>query len=387
VTTAFPHSGSGGAGGPHAHRVIFIDLGRFLALVFMLYGHTVSALLAPQYLRGTWFDVWNFQRGLTSSLFLLLSGFAFSVATSRRWGSHQRLSPAFFRRVRRFALFLLLGYVIHLPVTRLSLLATLTDEQWRSLLQVDVLQLIGATFLMVQLLVLAVRSRRDFTVAVFVIAAAVLAVTHNVWAIDWWRLLPAWLAAYLSPERGSLFPLFPWATYVLFGAGLGQIYVGWGAAHLSRYATFALLVPGILLTSLGWGLAALENAPWGPDAWNFMPIQLAIRVGACLIILAAIAAASQRLARLPHFFAAVAQETLLIYFVHLCIVYGSIWNNGLAVYYAAALGPMATLLCVLLVLVSMAVLGWSWHWLKHADPRLSQWITAGVAALLVIQLL
>jgi hypothetical protein len=174
---------------------------------------------------------------------------------------------------------------------------------------------------------------------------------------------------------------------VLLGAGLGQIYVGWGAAHLVRYATFALLVPGIILSCLGWGLAAVENGPWGPDAWNFMPIQLAIRVGACLIILAAIAGASQRLGRLPRFFAAVAQETLLIYFVHLCIVYGSIWNNGLAVYYATALGPMATLLCVLLVLTSMAALGWSWHWLKHANLRLSRWITAGVAALLVIQLL
>ena len=214
-----------------------------------------------------------------------------------------------------------------------------------------------------------------------------LAVTHTVWAIDWWQFLPGWLAAYLSPGRVSLFPLFPWATYVLFGAGLGQIYVGWGAAHLGRFATFGLLVPGVVLLGLGWGLAAVENAPWGPDAWNFMPIQLAIRIGACLIILAAIAAVSQRIGRLPHFFAAVAQETLLIYFVHLCIVYGSIWNRGLAVYYAASLGPMATLLCVLLVLTSMAVLGWAWHWLKHARPRLSQWITAGVAALLIVQLL
>jgi uncharacterized membrane protein len=384
TATTIPHSGTGGA---HAHRVIFIDLGRFLALVFMLYGHTVSALLAPQYLRGTWFDVWNFQRGLTSSLFLLLSGFAFSVATSRRWGAHQGLSPAFFKRVRRFGLFLLLGYAIHFPVSRFSQLAMLTDEQWRSFLQVDVLQLIGATFLIIQLLVLVMPSRRIFTTVVFVLGAAVLAVTRAVWAIDWWQLLPEWLAAYLSPEGGSVFPLFPWATYVLFGAGLGQIYVGWGAAHLRRFATFGLFVPGVVVSCLGWGLAAVENAPWGPDAWNFLPIQLAIRIGACLIILAAIAAASQRLTRLPRFFAAVAQETLLIYFVHLCIVYGSIWNNGLAVHYPASLGPMATLLCVLLVLASMAAVGWSWHWLKHASPRLSQWITAGVAALLVIQLL
>ena len=374
-------------GGPHAHRVIFIDLGRFLALVFMLYGHTVSALLAPQYQRGAWFDVWNFQRGLTSSLFLLLSGFAFSVATSRRWGAHQRLSLAVFKRTRRFGLFLLLGYAIHFPVSQFSMLGTLTDEQWRSFLQVDVLQLIGATFLITQSLVFVVRSRRTFMVTVFALAAAVLALTHTVWAVDWWQLLPGWLAAYISPARGSLFPLFPWATYVLFGAGLGQIYVGWGAPRLASYTLYVLFVPGVALSALGWGLAAIEDAPWGPDAWNFMPIQLAIRIGACLILLAGIARASQQLTRLPHVFAAVAQETLLIYFVHLCVVYGSIWNNGLAVYYAASLGPMATFVCVVFLLASMAALGWYWHGLKHSRPRLARWVTAGVAALLVIQLL
>jgi uncharacterized membrane protein len=381
--TTVGHRGTGGA---HAHRVIFIDLGRFLALVFMLYGHTVSALLAPQYQGGTWFDLWNFQRGLTSSLFLLLSGFAFSVATSRHWGAHQRISSAVFKRVRRFGLFLLLGYAIHFPVSRFSMLTTLTDEQWRSFVQVDVLQLIGATFLIVQALVLVVRSRRTFMVTVFVLAAAVLALTHPVWAVDWWQLFPGWLAAYISPAQGSVFPLFPWATYVLIGAGLGQIY-GWGGARLESYTTYVLFVPGVILSALGWGLTAIENAPWGPDAWNFMPIQLAIRIGACLILLAAIARASQRLTRLPHFFAAVAQETLPIYFVHLCILYGSIWNNGLAVWYAGSLGPMATLVYVLVLLASMAVLGWSWHWLKHARPRLARWVMAGVAALLVIQLL
>jgi uncharacterized membrane protein len=384
VTTTVPPVGTGGA---HAHRVIFIDLGRFLALVFMLYGHTVSALMAPEYQRGTWFEVWNFQRGLTSSLFLLLSGFAFSIATSKRWTSHQSFSPAVFKRTRRFALFLLLGYAIHFPVPRFSMLTTLTDEQWRSFTQVDVLQLIGATFLIVQALVFVVKSRRMFTIAVCVLAALVLALTHPVWVIDWWQILPGWLAAYLSPARGSLFPLFPWATYVLLGAGMGQIYVSWGAARLSSYAMYALFVPGAVLSALGWGLAQIEHAPWGTDAWNFMPIQLAIRIGACLIILAAIARASQRLTRLPHFFAAVAQETLPIYFVHLMIVYGSIWNSGLAMRHAASLGPMATLFCVLCLWVSMAALGWYWHWLKHAHSTLARWTMAGVAALLVIRLL
>ena len=80
-----------------ARRVIFIDLARALAVAFMLYGHTTSALLAPRYQTGRWFDIWQFQRGLKSSLFLLLGGFAFSIATSRHWSSHLRWSPTWLK--------------------------------------------------------------------------------------------------------------------------------------------------------------------------------------------------------------------------------------------------------------------------------------------------
>src|SRR4051812_22296045 len=148
--------------GVHARRVIFIDLARALAVVFMVYGHSVDALLAQQYRAGTWFEIWQFQRGLTSCLFLMLSGFAFSIATARRWPSHVKFSPALVKRTRRFGLFVLLGYALHFPVARFADLSTATDDRWRSFLAVDVLQLIGATFLIVQLLVLITRTRRAF---------------------------------------------------------------------------------------------------------------------------------------------------------------------------------------------------------------------------------
>jgi acyltransferase len=83
-----------GLPGAHAHRVIFIDLARALAAVFMVYGHAIDALLAPEYKTGLWHDAWQFQRGLTSALFLMLSGFAFSVATGRHWTSHTRMSAS-----------------------------------------------------------------------------------------------------------------------------------------------------------------------------------------------------------------------------------------------------------------------------------------------------
>jgi uncharacterized membrane protein len=381
-------TGTAAPSGAHAHRVIFIDLGRFLALIFMLYGHTVSALLSPAYQRGAWFEVWQFQRGLTASLFLLLSGLAFSVATSRHWGAHQAFSSAMWRRVRRFALFVLLGYSLHFPVGRFVQLGRASEEQWRSFLAVDVLQLIGVTYLLIQALVFASRSRLAFAWLSVALAVAVVAATDSLWAAEWVDGFPPWAAAYLSPTRsGSLFPLFPWAAYVLVGSALGQLYVGWGASRLARYTVLALLLPGAALVGVSWWIASLEAMNWSAAVGSVIALQVPTRVGACLLILAGIAYLSQRLAQLPRLFTIVGQETLLIYFVHLCLVYGSVWNLGLVHAFGAALGPVATLFWVIVLLFSMVGLGRFWHWLKYARPRAAGWAMAGAALLLTARLL
>ena len=371
------------SGGVHSRRVIFIDLARALAAVFMLYGHTVSALLAPRYQTGTWFDIWVFQRGLTSTLFLLLSGFAFSIATGRHWTSHVQLSPAVLKRVRRFSLFLVLGYALHFPVGRFADLTYATPDRWRSFLAVDVLQLIGATFIAVQILVMLTRSRRVFGWTAFAAAVAIIVLTPLFWRVDWMARLPLSLAAYLSPSSGSQFPLFPWAAYVLLGAALGQWYLTWGTARLDWYANVALFAPGLALVTL----AFLVDWLLGAEAWESVPNQVALRMGASLMLLALIARASQRITRLPHVFGAVAQETLLIYFVHLCIVYGSIWNRGLAQAYGPTLGPGRTVFYVVILLAAMGGLALYWNWWKHTRPRLARWTAIVAGVLLVYQLI
>jgi len=212
--------------------VIFIDLARALAVVFMLYGHAIDALLAPAYKAGTWHSAWQFQRGLTSSLFLLLSGFAFSVATGRHWASHTTLSPKWWKRVRRFALFIGLGYMLHFPAGRVFDLPWAREPQWRSFYAADVLQLIGVTFIGVQCLVLLVPSRRRFALVALALAVAMVALTPLMWSIEWSRWLPMGIWAYLAPVFGPefpLFPLFPWSAFILIGVALGQLYARWAA--------------------------------------------------------------------------------------------------------------------------------------------------------------
>ena len=361
-----------------AHRVIFIDLARALAVVMMVYGHTVSALLAAEYRAGPWFDAWTFQRGLTSSLFMLLAGFAFSIATTRHWTTHMQRSPALWKRVRRFGLFILLGYALHFPVSRLWHLFATTEERWHSFLQVDVLQLIGVTFIALQLLILTVRSRRAFMVATLLLAAAMVAATPAVWSIDWDSRLPFAIAAYLTPPPASQFPLFPWAAFVLIGAGTGQIYARWGAGHLSAFANGFIVVGAALVA-----LTLLPMPLFGADPLSWVPSLVVLRTGICFALLGLIAHASRFITRLPHVFGAVAQESLLIYFVHLCIVYGSVWNVGLVQLYGETLPPAVTVVVVAAMLAAMIVLAWQWNRLKHVAPQTARRVSIAAGVLLV----
>ena len=271
----------------------------------MVSGHTSSALLANTYRTGEWFDVWVFQRGLTSGLFLFLSGFAFSVATARHWPAHVHLSGALLKRLRRFGFLIVLGYALHFPVSHTAELATATDQQWRSFFAVDVLQLIGVTLVVIQALVMIVRTRRAFMVSAFVLATVITAAAPAVWGIDWARILPLPIAAYLSPATGSQFPLFPWAAFVLIGAGAGQLYARWGAAHLTAFATWGMLTPGVALIAVGSNIERLLGSVFtGPGSW--VPGDVLVRTGSCLVILGSVAHASRYIGQLPCVFGVVA---------------------------------------------------------------------------------
>jgi len=366
--------------------VIFIDLARALAVVLMISGHTSSALLSRSYHASEWFNVWQFQRGLTSALFLLLAGFAFSVATSRHWSSHVKPSPAVRKRMGRFALLILLGYGLHFPVAHFTDLVAASDAQWRAFLAVDVLQLIGVTFVFIQVLVMIVRSRRAFTIATFVLAIVTIAFAPAVWRADWADTLPLAVSSYLSSSTGSLFPLFPWAAYILLGVGMGQLYARWGAAHLRAFANMGLLMPGGALVAVAASMSVGPTAAAVVEQWTWIPGQVLLRTGVCLVILGIVAHVSDRIGQLPHVFGAVAQESLVIYFVHLCVVYGSVWNRGLSQFYAEALSLPATLLAVAAVMIPMIALASQWNNLKHTRPQAARWVSIAVGILLVVRL-
>ncbi len=366
-------------------RVVFIDIARVLATLMMLFGHTVDALLGTEYRATTAFNVWTFLRGLTPTTFTLVSGFALSLVAlhhSRR----ETAEASGIRRLRRFAFFLMVGYALHYPAANLKGLTMLTAMDWRMFTAVDVLQCIAVTLAALQLLELKIRDSFRFGIICAALAAFFVVLTPPVWR--WAPPLPMALAAYFNPSTGSIFPLFPWFANGAVGAALGAWYLLGGSGTPGARARRTLLPVGTVML-----LAALlmRVVVWEPfnavDLGAGRPSQFLLQVGLVCILLALLASIvdlrPKRIRRLEDF----AQESLTVYVVHVCLVYGSPWNRGLRQMFGSTLAPATVGLFILALWSAMIALGLGWSAFKRNKPSWSarvKWVTVLVLFVLLL---
>lgn len=382
--------GVSAAGSGWHQQSVLLDVARAIATLMMLQGHTLDAVLATGLRVGLVFDAWTFLRGLTSCAFLFLSGFVFVFVTDRRLGRKGGARAAADRRLRRFSFFLLLGYALHLPVRQLTLLTTMDSAQWRSFLAVDVLQCIAVMLTLLQVLALAVRAPRLRAAVVAGLCVLLVAGMPWVWRVEWTGL-PLSVASYLSPATGSVFPIFPWGAFVLLGAVVGHLHTRF-TAHMGPDSLVAfarrVLAPGgaalLVVSGVGWWL---PWQPFGPtDFWSNSPSLFCLRAGLVLLLVGALARAVPRMTRTPYVIQAIARQSLVVYAVHLCVVYGSIWNAGLKQMVGGALPLAPALGVVVAIWVSMAGLAVVWHWSRHHYPGIVWWVRAATWVLLVSML-
>ncbi len=360
-------------------RLVYIDFARVLAILFMIQGHAIDVLLAPAYRGGFLYNGWLFLRGLTAPTFFVLSGMSFMIASSRRWDSYLRPSRPLFKRLARFGSFIFLGYLMHLPVKSLQSIPGLGAEGWQSWLQVDVLQCIGVTLICLQLLILLVKTPARLAKVAAGLGAGLILLTPVLWKVAPATHLPLVVTSYFTGSTGSLFPLMPWSGYVLFGIVLGFIQVR-GRETLVALPSCPLLAWGSLLVLTGY---TLQNLPvtiyQNLDYWRTSPNLFLTRVGLVCLILAGVSALTRKIWLPRREVRSLAEESLTIYFVHICILYGSLWNAGLRQRMGATLSPLLTFEWIALLLISMVLLGWGWNRFKHAEPTHSHFVRAAIA--------
>lgn len=369
-------------------RIVSADIYRAIAVLMMVQGHSLHVLLDPVYKENPLFQVWLFVRGLTAPAFLFLSGFSFAYVTVQRWEKSRVAGRPALRRVLRYLGFILFGYMLHFPAKKIKWLFYVSQDQWTSFLIVDVLQNIGFTLLALQVLVMLVRRPAVFGWTAAIAGTAAFLVTPLIHSVDWKVVICEPLAAFLYSGTGSYFPLFGWSGFILFGASVGT-YFSLRLKERTAGATtarLAFLAAGVLAVSLLVFLVLRSVYPPGLDIQSKAEFFF-LRLGLVLAIFTAFFWLSRNIVRLPGPVQALSEEAFLIYAVHLCVVYGSIWNDGMRQWYGAQFQPPATLAWVAVFLAGSTATAYGWNLFKKKSRRGAAVVRLGTVSILLLVLL
>ncbi len=370
---------SGGSQGgatqrPPAQRELYIDAFRGLMALAMVQGHFTDTLLTKAVQAHPWYVFQQMFHGSTAPGFLFASGF---VAGLPRAPLSLRAS---LRRARRLLFVLGVGYALHVPYFSFWKTVGAASPAERALLfACDALQVIAATQLFV--LVLQWVAGRQWTRWAGAIAVAVIATTPFVWSSGVAARLPEALAPWLDASTGSRFPAFPFAAFVLAGtlagATLGR------AEPLLRHRRE--LAWGLGLVALG---LVLDRVLAGRvDYWGASPAYAFVRLGGLLLLLRLVEAAA--IARAPgtRALALLGHETLLVYVLHLTLLFGGALGDSLLTPWHGRMGPLGALGVLVLVLPVLLAAAWLWRTAKHQAPREAHLALVFVAVVFVYEFL
>ena len=309
---------------PRSERFGFIDWTRGVATLILLQGHVWESFTHKDLRETGVYMMSQFPGGVAPAVFLFLSGvtLAFLIDSREQKGA----GPA--RRVR--AALNRAAFLGGLAILfRLQMFAFYwPNSPWQDLLRVDILNCMAATCVMLAPVAAFGRLGRIRGA----IAVAALIAFGAPFVSDWKASTPdSLLTAYLAPSY-SAFALFPWGAFVAFGMGCGTVFrcvstvasrenlMQWGG-----WAGFALAFAGQYVSNLPYNI--YPHA----EFWLDSPCLTLIKIGVILMAVAFGYFWNEWVPRIragaghgPRFSIPrqLGQTSLLIYWVHIELVYG-----------------------------------------------------------------
>ncbi len=352
---------------PKKNRIIFIDLMRAFAVLQMVQGHTVDALLSNNYrdMNSPVFALWFFMRGMTAPIFMFTSGTVF-IYLFKLVDEPFATNPRVKKGIKRFFLLLFLGYLLRYPTPTLIDFSNITKEQWQIFFAVDVLHLIAFGILFLILCAYIIEKFKLNDSLVFSVASLIFFGLYPQFSgIQWLKIFPAPIAGYFYAGSGSNFPLFPWAGYVIAGGVLGSYLAKNPLVFKTPQLSFKLASIGIILIIVSFIGNQLEILVYhASNFWTTSPNLIFYRLGIVLLLNSIVSFITLKLDSIPRIFILIGRNTLLIYIVHLVILYGSAWNPGLISVFDKNLNVWNTIGTALLMIFTMTLMVLIIHYFK-----------------------
>lgn len=340
-------------------RLAYIDWLRGFACLAMFEVHGYDAWLGGAARKGAVAGWSRFSGTLPAPLFIFLAGVSCALVADRMDRKGATAWQVGARTLRRGAEIFALALLFRLQEFVLGL----PGAQRADLLRVDVLNLIGVAIVLVGALCCFTPTPRSRAVVAALAAVAVAMLTPLFWTT--WR--PTWLPWYLESyidgvhnlgaPQPWLFPIFPWAAFAFAGLAVGAVL--FSAPSMQRPARAAAFfgLGGAGLFALSFALDRLPVHMYAAyDYWHTSPNFFLARVGiVMLLLLLALAWCRVGLGQKGFSpFIQLGQTSLLVYWVHTELVYGSlsILKKGAQTVATATFGVLA----IFVLMVGLSVL-------------------------------
>ena len=335
---------------PSSPRRGYLDWLRGLAVVIMILTHVLDSWTRLEDRDSRLYSWSIIVGGFGAPLFLFLAGVAVSLSAgskTRRSGDPVRATRAVAKRgLEIFGL----AFLFRLQATIVSWGA------WRSLLKVDILNIMGPAIMASAGLWRLGRTPRRRILALSAATLAIAFITPVVRAIDSLAVLPDALEGYLRPIPGlTNFVIFPWAAFVCGGAAVG-VFVDATRTHESeRRLNLGLALAGIFLATTAYAASYLPSPYAQSNFWTSSPAFFLLRTGIMISGIPLAFAWQQRPWGAARFspLQQMGRSSLFIYWIHIELIYGLMVRP---LHKSLTLGEAwigVVIFCVLMLLLSL----------------------------------
>lgn len=371
-----------------APRYGFIDLLRGFALVVMVEVHVSNAYLPLELKKGSEFFFWlAFINGLVAPAFLFASGFSIVLQSHSQWDNWLRFRLPFWKQMRRLGFIMLAAYYTHVQGFSLHRYLVQWNDYllWARSLKVDVLQCIVVSLLVVHGLIFVLRKKQFLPWAALILAIAVAMSTPWMWAQDFRRTLPLSVAFFLNPHGLSLFPIFPWLSFVLAGSCAAGFFLRAVASQKAALYMRGVAWLGILMIAGGLLLRGVPyTLPGRVNFYTTSPLYMMIRIGCVLIVCYLLYRWELRGKWIPSLVRVAGQESLLVYGVHLWIIFAFLRGRLLAPFLPLHLGYVGCFSLSIVIVLLMLYLSNYYHGLKSRYPQRVRYAQGVIVTLMIL---
>lgn len=304
-------------------RLHFIDAMRAFAILMMLQGHFIGlslkefdALASLKRSTGTsgslFFDGWYFMKGLTAPLFFFVTGLVFVFLLLQSHHPEKR-NPRVKKGIIRGFELIFWGYLLQL---NLRYFTSTFYSDTPIIYAFHVLQCIGVSILILIGLYLLYKSIKKIPLFLYYLVAGIFffGVYSSLKTLASFPANSPQLLQNIFKGPHAIFPLIPWAGFVLFGGVFGVI------VHTLK-KKFTRIPLSIALLVIAFGLKYISYEHGAVWLYN--------RLGEVLIVTIVFIQLENWFSKRWKLFLSVGQKTLFIYLWHTIVLYGGIVGFGL----------------------------------------------------------